>query len=109
MQIIAMIDYKEKNATLRMSGARECFQIPILNDDISEGVETFKVSLDTPSPGIDFINKTLTVVIIDDGKQQQSHSQKLDYFVKVGSSRSGGKGVQLFVPMCSPGIRCILP
>lgn len=69
---VAMVDYTERNATLEMGSVRECFQIPILNDNISEPVEIFLVSLDTATPGVDFINRTLTVVIIDDGRPQCS-------------------------------------
>ena len=52
-----------------MSGDRKCFQITILNDNISEPVETFLVSLDTTlGENVTITNHSITVVIVDDGE-----------------------------------------
>ena len=58
------------DTTLEIDGDRKCFQITILNDDISEPVETFLVSLDTATPGdnVTITNHSITVFIIDDGE-----------------------------------------
>lgn len=49
---------------------RQCYQLVILNDNVSEPVESFRVSLGTAWTGQDvtFVNQTLTVSISDDGE-----------------------------------------
>ena len=67
---LASSDYVAVDANMTvMSGFSKCFQIQLINDEISEHVEAFRLQLDTVLPGDDltFVNKSLTVVIMDDG------------------------------------------
>ena len=51
-------------------GPKKCFAVILINDNISEPVETFQVYLEASSPEdeVTLIQQSLTIVIIDDGK-----------------------------------------
>ena len=61
-------DYIVVNATLNVD--KKCFRIDIVNDSITEAVETFHLSLEKvfSEDDVTFINQSLTIVIIDDGR-----------------------------------------
>ena len=49
---------------------KKCFRIDIVNDSITEAVETFHLTLEKvfSEDDVTFINQSLTIVIIDDGR-----------------------------------------
>ena len=55
---------------MMITGPKKCFSVTLINDNVGEAVETFQVFLRTNSPPdeVTFINRSLTIVIIDDGK-----------------------------------------
>ena len=66
---IAPNDYAELDDLRLISTNRQCYWLKIANDNIPEPVETFRVSLnkDNPSSSVTILNRTLSVVIVDDG------------------------------------------
>ena len=57
--------------TLFKDNTRECFNVDILDNDISEPEEKFLVMLATGDPQVDLLPDTATITIIDnDGKYQ---------------------------------------
>lgn len=51
-----------------VSGFSECFQIQIINDEISEHVESFRLHLaEISGAALTFVNKSITIVIVDEG------------------------------------------
>ena len=55
---------------MQILGAKKCFHISLTNDHISEPVEAFRLYLNTSSPEdeVTFVNRSITVIIADDGK-----------------------------------------
>ena len=55
---------------MTITDPKKCFSVTLINDNIDEAVETFQVFLRANSPAdeVTFINRSLTIVIIDDGK-----------------------------------------
>lgn len=66
----ASIDFGAFDEIVSILSDRQCYQLMIINDNIRERVEPFHVYLNTAVDGeaVTFINKTLTVYIIDDGE-----------------------------------------
>ena len=66
----ATTDYVSLNTSMTITGPKKCFSVNLINDNVGEVVETFQVFLRTNSLAdeVTFINRSLTVVIIDDGK-----------------------------------------
>ena len=72
--VIASSDFVPFDNIVWIWSDRQCYHLDILNDNISEPVESFQVSLDAAITGQDvvFINQTLTVYVSDDGEISSS-------------------------------------
>jgi uncharacterized protein YneR len=68
------------SVTFAANESIKCVPVIITNDTISEGNETFSISLSTNNPDVTLKNnwKTLTIVIIDDDSGQFNNKEMND-------------------------------
>jgi glucose/arabinose dehydrogenase len=61
-------DFRRVNGTLTFNSgeSRQSFDVPIINDNRPEGIETFTVALDSPNNAVFGINSTTIVTVNDD-------------------------------------------